>query len=398
MGRAVLKTLKETTLNSFFDVCSSAGMQAGVHYTYNAQNGQITVGDSTIIMKDLFAYPSDPNFDDLGSLEITGAFIDEANQITDKAKAIVSSRIRYRLGEYGIKPKLLMTCNPARNWVYNEFYMPWKKGTLEGHRAFVPALVTDNPHISPHYIESLSRLQGADRARLLEGDWDYSDDAWQLMTAEAVYNLWVNEPQRGQPCITWDVAGPGSDRSVVVRWSGLHVEAVNIMEGSDINEHARYVDNEARQYRVPRPRIVVDATGIGLGPAQLLKGCHEYKGGSRPYKNDDFKNLKAECAFLLADYVNHGRISIGTPGHRDALAKELLILRQYKGEMDGKVAITPKDKVRQELGQSPDIGDAIMMRMAIELKGTPLGNDYLRRKGQRYMREAFTERAKNTFL
>lgn len=33
MGRAVAKTLKETTLNSFFDVAAAHGMRAGEHYT-----------------------------------------------------------------------------------------------------------------------------------------------------------------------------------------------------------------------------------------------------------------------------------------------------------------------------------------------------------------------------
>jgi len=113
MGRAVAKTLKETTLNSFFDVCTFLGLKSGSDYIYNGQAGTIQIGQSVILLKDLFAYPSDPNFDDLGSLEITGAFIDEANQVTAKAKAIVSSRIRYKLDEFGIIPKLLMTCNPA---------------------------------------------------------------------------------------------------------------------------------------------------------------------------------------------------------------------------------------------------------------------------------------------
>ena len=55
---------------------------------------------SVILMKDLFAYPSDPNFDELGSLEITGAFIDEVNQISVKARNIVKSRIRYKLNDF----------------------------------------------------------------------------------------------------------------------------------------------------------------------------------------------------------------------------------------------------------------------------------------------------------
>jgi len=132
IGRAVLKTLKETTLNSFYDVARMQGLKAGTHYQYNAQSNIITFQNgSTILLKDLFQYPSDPHFDELGSLEITGAFVDECNQITEKAWNIVKSRIRYKIDEFGLIPKMLGTCNPAKGWVYNNFYKPHKEGKLQ---------------------------------------------------------------------------------------------------------------------------------------------------------------------------------------------------------------------------------------------------------------------------
>ncbi len=36
--------------------------------------------------------------------------------------------------------------------------------------------------------------------------------------------------------------------------------------------------------------------------------------------------------------------------------------------IDGKLSIESKDKVKEMLGRSPDIGDAIMMRMYFELE------------------------------
>jgi phage terminase large subunit len=96
MGRAKLKALKETTLVTFFDLSSQLGISE--QWEYNAQSGTINwLNGSQIILKDLFLYPSDPNFDSLGSLEITGAFIDEVSQINYKAWQIVQSRIRYKI-------------------------------------------------------------------------------------------------------------------------------------------------------------------------------------------------------------------------------------------------------------------------------------------------------------
>jgi len=84
MGRSKLKALKETTLNTFFELSSMLDINS--QWIYNSQSGiiQFTNG-SQIILKDLFLYPSDPNFDSLGSLEITGAFIDECNQVNQES-------------------------------------------------------------------------------------------------------------------------------------------------------------------------------------------------------------------------------------------------------------------------------------------------------------------------
>jgi hypothetical protein len=41
IGRAVLKTLKETTLVSFFQVAKMQGLESGKHYKFNAQSSQI---------------------------------------------------------------------------------------------------------------------------------------------------------------------------------------------------------------------------------------------------------------------------------------------------------------------------------------------------------------------
>ncbi len=107
IGRSELKNLKKTTLNSFFEVCKMQGLKAGVHFNYNAQDSIIKfMNGSEIILADLYAYPSDPEFDSLGSLEVTDAFVDEAPQIISKAKQILKSRIRFKIDEFGLIPKL----------------------------------------------------------------------------------------------------------------------------------------------------------------------------------------------------------------------------------------------------------------------------------------------------
>ena len=57
MGRSKLKTLKETTLNTFFELATNLGISN--QYRFNAQDNIFYWHNgSQIILKDLFLYPS----------------------------------------------------------------------------------------------------------------------------------------------------------------------------------------------------------------------------------------------------------------------------------------------------------------------------------------------------
>ena len=46
---------------------------------------------------------------------------------------------------------------------------------------------------------------------------------------------------------------------------------------------------------------------------------------------------------------------------------EFEMVKQHDVDKDNKLAITPKDKIKQLLGRSPDIADALIMRYFFEL-------------------------------
>jgi Phage terminase large subunit len=183
VGRAKLSTLEQSTLITFFNVCTELGYRNNVDYVYNSQKHIISWRNGSLtILKDLFYYPSDPDFTSLGSTEYTDVFIDEITEITQKAYDIVNSRIRYKLSEHNLVPKLLATCNPAPGWVKEAFVSDpdGKAIELPDHVKFVTAKVTDNPDESfvKIYSQQLSRMHSEyDKARLLEGDWDVESTA-----------------------------------------------------------------------------------------------------------------------------------------------------------------------------------------------------------------------------
>ena len=166
IGRTVLQQLKLTTLNTLFDLLSTMGLKSNIHYTFNGQSNVLTFyNKSEIIFKDLAYQPSDPNYDSLGSLEISAAFIDEASQISSLAFSIIKSRIRYKLKEYNLIPKILLTCNPANNWIKKDFYLPFVQDRLPENQIFIPSLPLDNPHLPESYIQMLKELPPQQRKR-----------------------------------------------------------------------------------------------------------------------------------------------------------------------------------------------------------------------------------------
>ena len=373
IGRASLKTLKETTLQSFFYVANAQGLKANVHYKFNAQSNQILFPNKSIIfLKDLFLYPSDPNFDELGSLEITDAFIDETAQITKKAWDITKSRIRYRLEENNLIPKILWTSNPSKNWNYTDYFLLHEKDELPEHRKFVQSLVTDNPYISKHYIDNLQSLPEIDKQRLLYGNWRYDNDLAKLIEYDNIINSFSNYfIQEGDKYITADIARFGSDKAVIIVWSGFRALKIIEYDKSSITLITDTIRDLCLKYSVPMSKVVADEDGVGGGVVDIL-GCKGFLNGSKPIEENNiivqYQNLKSQCYFHLAKKINNNEIYINAnENQKELITQELEHVKRNNIDKDGKLSVLPKEKIKELLGRSPDYADALMMRMFFEL-------------------------------
>jgi phage terminase large subunit len=376
IGRAILKTLKDTTLNSFFWVAAEQGLKSNYHYVYNAQRNIITFPstESEILLKDLYTYPSDPNFDELGSLEITDAFIDECNQVSKKAKDITKSRIRYRLDEYGLIPKLLGTCNPAKNWVYADFYKPNNLGTLEPNKKFIQALLSDNPFISEHYRANLLTLDKNSIERLLYGNWEYDGDPASLIPINKIYDCFTNTfAYDGEKYLTADIARFGRDKTVIGIWDGYRLNKIITLDKNKVTEAADLIRKLCFEFEIPISNVVIDDDGVGGGVTDILTGCNGFVNNSSPLENpktndsENYNNLKSQCYYKLAELINQSKLYIAETEYRDQIVQELEQVKQHNMDKDAKKQILPKDKVKELIGRSPDFSDMIMMRMFFEI-------------------------------
>jgi phage terminase large subunit len=371
MGRSKLDSLKKTTLNTFFEVCETLKINAGQHYNFNAGSNIITFYNrSEIMLKDLFLYPSDRNFDNLGSLELTGAFIDECNQITEKAKNIVASRMRYKLDNYNLIPKLLMTCNPAKNWVYTQYYRPSKEGKQKEHRKFIQSLVDDNEYISKYYKTQLETLDELSKQRLLYGNWEYDASKDNLIEYDAIINLFNQTGIKGQKYISCDVARFGSDRTIIMLWEGLHIKKIVTLLKSAINDVVDNIKVLQQENQVPLRNIIVDEDGVGGGVKDYLR-CTGFVNNARPLKKENYQNLKTQCYYKLADLINKAQIGIecNDVSVKNNIIEELEQVRMKDADKDNKLQMIPKDNVKAIIGRSPDYSDALAMRCYYEIDG-----------------------------
>ncbi len=377
IGRAVLTQLRLTTLRTLMEALQMMGMKSGQHFNYNQQTNVVSFyNGSEIILKDLADTPSDPMKDSLGSLEITSCFVDEAAQISRMTYSILMSRIRFKLNEYNLPPKMFLTLNPSNNWLKSEFYSPWVKETLPNNIKFIRATAMDNPHLPPSYIESLRNLPKQQMERLLLGNWDYLDDEDLVYDYDSITSsVWRNEIDESDTrYMSCDIARLGQDSTVICIWVGLCLIDVKVFKKMDTVQVSNEIKELIRLHGIHPSNIVVDSDGVGGGVADQVRGKN-FMNNSKAMYNQNYQNLKTQCYVKMSELFKSGEISINllNPELIDTLTQELLAIKYEKLDQDTKIQITSKDKLKKQLGRSPDISDAMMMRMIYLIKNNVKG-------------------------
>lgn len=373
MGRSKLKTLKETTLNTFLEVCQMQGVKPDIHFKINHQSNIITLYNGTeILMKDLFFYPSDKNFDELGSLEISGAFIDECNQLVSLAWSVVKSRIRYKLEEYNLKGVIFGTCNPSKGFVYADFYKPEKNGSILPGRRFIASLAKDNPYLPKKYIDNLNSLPKNLRDRLYLGLWETDDDPTSLIDYENIENLFsniFNINLLAPTYITVDPARYGKDKAVIIVWRGLEVIEIFTYAKSSITTLNTAIIALRVKHNVSLTRVIVDDDGVGGGLTDMLK-CIGFVNNSKALNNENYQNLKTQCYYKLAEMTQSNSLYISaaiSAAQKEEIIEEFEQIKASDLDKDGKLKIQNKETTKSMLNRSPDYSDAIMLRMYFEV-------------------------------
>lgn len=249
----------------------------------------------------------------------------------------------------------------------------------------------DNPHIPPTEIEAAKKDMDADtyRQEILA---EYVENAGALFRYTALIDAFSNAVEKSaEKYLIIDVADDGSDKTKFSFWQGLEEYRRETFQG--LNSEA--VIMQAREYqgaeRIPMSQTLVDAIGVGaaIASSSLLDGIIGFKGSYAPIRTEasivalpnvhyikeaplvtDYKNLRSQCVFKLAEYINTHKIGSKVTGRdKEAIIAELSTYQDVsKG--DGKRFATPKEDVAEIIGHSPDDSDTWIMRMYFVLRAS----------------------------
>jgi phage terminase large subunit len=391
IARKELIDLRKFTIPTIHEVFKNWGLNIDDYAKFNGQDNVFNLTNgSKVYLIACSEVPSDPLYERFGSMQMTRGWEEEAGEIPEAAHANLWLSIgRWKNREYGLKKKELITANPKKGWMKREFIDPYKGDYLPPTKKFIPAFATDNAYLPEDYVNTLrNEKDKVRRQRLFEGNWDYDEDQTSLISFDALSDAFSNTITKdNNKYLVIDVARLGKDSTVFSFWDGLELYRIEQFEKQSTETTKQRAKDFAAAERIPFSNIMVDEDGIGGAIVDGLVGVRGFVANSTPIptaaeirtreskiRSDftpktNFRNLKTQCAYKLAELINEHKIAFKVPEYRDKIVEELTALLKAKSvDEDHKLQIKPKDEVKEDLGRSPDIGDTILYRAWFELK------------------------------
>lgn len=252
-------------------------------------------------------------------------------------------------------------------------------------RTFVPSSLADNPYLrDTNYAATLDAMPEPYRSAMRDGNFMLSrkDGVNQLipvswvMDAQARWREHKGIPPIGIPMcsIGVDPTGGGKDRNILSpRYDYFFAKQIEIA-GKD-TPNSQGIAAQVMVHRKDNADIIIDmGGGYGGEPFTLLREnldhnrIHAYKGAEGTTKRTKdrmygFTNLRTAAYWQMREVLDPsqtGGSSIMLPDDRELLAE--LTAVDFEITSRG-IKATPKEKVMEKLGRSPDKADALVMAL-----------------------------------
>ena len=156
-----------------------------------------------------------------------------------------------------------------------------------------------------------------------------------------------------------DVARYGDDRSVILWRSGLKCYEPRIFQGAD---NMQLVGEITRIYNELKPDALFVDAGRGEGVIDRLRQLHypviEVNFGGKP-SSASYNNKRSEMWDKIREWLTEGGSLPDIPE-----IKQDLSAPTYDFDAANRLRLEPKDKIKERLGRSTDLGDALALTFA----------------------------------
>lgn len=281
---------------------------------------------------------------------------------------------------WSFKGCIFTGCNPGTNFTRNEFYKPYKNGSLASYMAFIPAKVWDNPWVGRDYIERLERLPESSirKQRLLYGNFDYDDNPWLLYDEHTISQMfeWEYEWDDTMYMIV-DAARQGKDKTEIWIFRWLHLIKIITIDKWDLVTQAEKIRDLANMYNISiKKNTLVDEVWVWGWLIDILwclwfignaAPIHPYSSKFLKYKKRNYANLRTQAFYYLQKYIPKMKITCDGDT-RTQIIEELLTIKEEDVTNDSKLKVIKKSLIKQEIWRSPDKADMLSMRMWFNIK------------------------------
>lgn len=296
------------------------------------------------------------------SAEFCFIFVDQAEEISRSDYAMLKGTMRRKINDNQPKYKMLLTANPADNWIRQEF--------IENHKPkqlFVKALPIDNPFLATGYVETLREAFGH-RPELVAA---YVEGNWDMMSGHklTIKPQWLNgclddtahHAGDDRKLVSIDVARFGDDESVIYVFHGPRVVEKRILLQQDTMVVASEAVSLMRRHGCRM--IICDGIGVGGGVvdrcrelgAQVFDFQAAAKATESIVKNMKFKNVRSQM-WWEAGYMMSRR-EVVVPNDKQLI--EQLTGLEYEFTLNNMIQVESKQDYKKRTSmKSPDRADA----------------------------------------
>ncbi len=250
---------------------------------------------------------------------------------------------------------------------------------LPRSRTFIPARLSDNPHLAnTPYASVLQSLPEPLRSQLLHGDFSASSEAdpWQVIPTAWVrlaQQRWLEQEKPTNVTLSGvglDPARGGKDKAAIAKRFTTWFAEITAYPGAEVPDGATLAALVANDLGDEKPGYInIDIIGVGSSPHDTLTEMYDNVLAVNAASGSDFadrsgkfkmKNLRAEYHWRMREALDpmYGDDLALPPGSE--IVADLCAAR-YSLTPGGHIQIESKDKIKERIGRSPDIGEAIML-------------------------------------